>query len=278
MHSTAQSATPMLTAVARIAQEIERLPAVATPDWCERAAGVLIALGDCAACGIVNIDPVGRVVAHQAAGAAVSEASERGVPAVLRSNLLSVAGVGIDPRPVWNGRTVCGAAGELAGGEAWRSGPIGVVWQGAEVGEPVVGLAPILAPRGNGAPLASVYALIARRDDAPPRPESAALLRAALPLIAERARIALTPDGAWLTEREQEILEALTHGLSVREIAQALSRSPHTVHDHVKSLHRKLKAHTRGELVARALGRPATTRVMAHRKSDADVPLSNRED
>ncbi|GIK20571.1 MAG: LuxR family transcriptional regulator [Leptolyngbya sp. PLA2] len=277
MHPTAPSATPMLTAIARIAQEIERLPAVATPDWCERAAGVLISLGDCAACGIVNIDPVGRIVAHQAAGAAVSEETERSALAVLRSNLLSLAGVGIDTRPAWDGRTVCGAAGELAGGEAWRSGPIGAVWHGVEVGEPVVGLAPVLAPRGNGAPLASLYALIARHGGTPPRPESAALLRAALPLLAERARVALTPEGAWLTTREQEVLEALTHGLSVREIAEALSRSPHTVHDHVKSLHRKLKAHTRGELVARALGRPMTIRVMERPKANKDASLSNRE-
>ncbi len=277
MHSTAQSATPMLTAVARIAQEIERLPAVATPDWCERAACVLVALGDCATCGVVNIDPVGRVVAHEAAGAWVTEEGERGLPAVLRSNLLSLAGVGIDIRPAWDGRAVCGTAGELAGGEAWRSGPIGAVWQSVEVGEPVVGLAPILAPRGNGAPLASIYTLIARRGVLPPRPESTAILRAALPLLAERARVALTPGGSWLTAKEQEVLDALTHGLSVREIAKALSRSPHTVHDHVKSLHRKLQAHTRGELVARALGMPVTVRVVRPPAIDEESPLSSRE-
>ena len=40
----------------------------------------------------------------------------------------------------------------------------------------------------------------------------------------------------------------------MREIADALERSPHTVHDHVKSLHRKLNASSRGELIARTLG------------------------
>lgn len=57
-----------------------------------------------------------------------------------------------------------------------------------------------------------------------------------------------------ITPREQEILEQLTLGRTVRDIAAGLSRSPHTVHDHVKSLHRKLQATSRGELIARYLG------------------------
>lgn len=57
-----------------------------------------------------------------------------------------------------------------------------------------------------------------------------------------------------MTDREQDVLERLILGRSVREIAEELGRSPHTVHDHVKSLHRKLDASSRGELVARALG------------------------
>ena len=48
--------------------------------------------------------------------------------------------------------------------------------------------------------------------------------------------------------------EHLALGKSVKQIASDLARSPHTVHDHVKSLHRKLNASSRGELIARALG------------------------
>ena len=70
--------------------------------------------------------------------------------------------------------------------------------------------------------------------------------------------MAIGPDSSdsshWLTQREQVILRHLLLGKSVREIADELGRSPHTVHDHVKSLHRKLNASSRGELVARALG------------------------
>ncbi len=57
-----------------------------------------------------------------------------------------------------------------------------------------------------------------------------------------------------ITEREEMVLKRLLLGQSVREIAEALNRSPHTVHDHAKSLHAKLRANSRGELVARALG------------------------
>jgi DNA-binding CsgD family transcriptional regulator len=62
------------------------------------------------------------------------------------------------------------------------------------------------------------------------------------------------PRASWISQRERDVLEYLVLGHSVREIAEALSRSPHTIHDHVKSLHRKLNAQSRGELVARALG------------------------
>ncbi|MFK7760028.1 MAG: response regulator transcription factor [Phycisphaerales bacterium] len=62
----------------------------------------------------------------------------------------------------------------------------------------------------------------------------------------------------WLTEREHTILNHLIEGLSVRSIAEHIKRSPHTVHDHVKNLHRKLGASSRGQLIAIATGHQAT--------------------
>lgn len=59
---------------------------------------------------------------------------------------------------------------------------------------------------------------------------------------------------AWLTDREQSVLELLIEGHSVRVIAEQLGRSTHTIHDHVKNLHRKIGASSRGELIALALG------------------------
>jgi len=76
-------------------------------------------------------------------------------------------------------------------------------------------------------------------------------------IIADKAHIALkhvTNPKVWLTDREHEILDQLILGHSVRQIAENLNRSTHTVHDHVKNLHKKLHASSRGELIAKALG------------------------
>ncbi len=76
------------------------------------------------------------------------------------------------------------------------------------------------------------------------------------------ARLAVRADLAFgdrftscLTACEVRVLELLVEGRTVREIATVICRSPHTVHDHVKRLHRKLEATSRGELISRALGR-----------------------
>ncbi|NMH78601.1 LuxR C-terminal-related transcriptional regulator [Pseudonocardia xinjiangensis] len=57
-----------------------------------------------------------------------------------------------------------------------------------------------------------------------------------------------------LTVREREVLEQVISGRSSREIAGALTISPNTVQDHVKSLFAKFDVRSRGQLVARALG------------------------
>lgn len=90
----------------------------------------------------------------------------------------------------------------------------------------------------------------------------AAMLHQVLPWALSIARTALgegeglSPRG-WLTQRERQVLEQLVCGSSVVEIAKSLDRSPYTVHDHVKSLHRKLGVRTRAALVGCAtLGVP----------------------
>ena len=57
---------------------------------------------------------------------------------------------------------------------------------------------------------------------------------------------------AWLTPREADVLEHLVRGRSVTQIAEEIGRSRYTVHDHVKSLHRKLGVRTRAALVSSA--------------------------
>lgn len=63
------------------------------------------------------------------------------------------------------------------------------------------------------------------------------------------ATVRLEAHGA--TAREREVATLIARGLSNPEIAEALVLSPHTVHDHVKSLYEKLGVASRQELVAR---------------------------
>ena len=56
-----------------------------------------------------------------------------------------------------------------------------------------------------------------------------------------------------LTQREQEVLEFLTHGLSNGDIGAQLHLSPRTVEKHVSSLLRKTDSSNRAELVRFAL-------------------------
>ncbi len=83
----------------------------------------------------------------------------------------------------------------------------------------------------------------------------AASLDAVTESLSRKAAVALGSDmDAWLSAREQAVLERLVLGHNVKEIAEEFGRSPHTIHDHVQSLHRKLHATSRGELIATALG------------------------
>ncbi len=84
------------------------------------------------------------------------------------------------------------------------------------------------------------------------------VLAAVLPMLSQRVCKAFSAESedrmAWLTPREEVVMWHLVSGLKVPQIAEILHRSIYTVHDHVKSLHRKLNANNRGQLVARALG------------------------
>ena len=55
-----------------------------------------------------------------------------------------------------------------------------------------------------------------------------------------------------LTVRQQQVLQALRDGLSVKEIAALLKISARTVRGHIEVLKQKYSARTREQLVARA--------------------------
>ena len=59
-----------------------------------------------------------------------------------------------------------------------------------------------------------------------------------------------------LTPAEASVAVLVADGLMYAEIAERLSISPHTVHTHVKEVHRKLDVHSNGRAAAliRGLG------------------------
>ncbi|MBA4040163.1 MAG: hypothetical protein C0468_07595, partial [Planctomyces sp.] len=111
---------------------------------------------------------------------------------------------------------------------------------------------------GEGAVRAVVVELAVPGDGLRHTERSCTVLAAALPVLARRAVRAFGSGAfdraALLTTREEHVLWRLVAGDRVPRIAAELGRSVYTVHDHVKNLHRKLGASSRGGLVARTLG------------------------
>jgi DNA-binding CsgD family transcriptional regulator len=64
-----------------------------------------------------------------------------------------------------------------------------------------------------------------------------------------------------LPPRLHQTLAALRAGDSEKQVADRLGISPSTVHDHVKALHRRFGAHSRGELLAAAARGPRFPRL-----------------
>ena len=58
-----------------------------------------------------------------------------------------------------------------------------------------------------------------------------------------------------LSQREQEVLDCLSHGLMYKEIAEKLGISYETVHTYVRRIYEKLQVRTRTEAVAKFLRR-----------------------
>lgn len=247
--------TPLEMA-ANIVSRICALPAVATQDWCDTAAATLkpIHKGSIATVSLALIGAQGEITSLEAGGA--SGVDPNGRP---------LSGDGLHPEHAssfgWWFEGHLGAQkvqaarlNTLPCAERWSQGPCGRRWSNLAVHDlaVVIGVMP-----GNPGRM-----MIIELGSTTPGQAIAnwelSVLAAVTPHLVRRATLAFGVDTcshtARLTVREQQILEHLALGKSVKQIAADLARSPHTVHDHVKSLHRKLKASSRGELIARALG------------------------
>lgn len=246
---------------AELAERVTHLPAVATLDWCDRAAQCLVGLPGAKVTGVMLATlgtasgDAGRILDLEAAGFAspAADPGSREHLLWLRSRTETLRSVGWSPSPGETFRTpVALPLSELPGGSTWRSGQLGQM-----VGDPA-GLEIAIGHLALGDMVAGRTLTVLCLCEQAAAASVAGLIRAVLPVLGRRALVAIGPDRStrnhWLSPREQLVLELLTLGRSVREIADELGRSPHTVHDHVKSLHRKLHANSRGELVARALG------------------------
>jgi DNA-binding CsgD family transcriptional regulator len=273
MSSTTLGGTQALKAVVKVAENICALPAVATQDWCDRAAMALLPLAQpaVAVTMIGQIDDRGAIVRQEATGvagvyiadvttnvgrahsapSAISIDPNDANLAQVRTNLAQARELHWSPGPLAPGAVKAGAADRFGVNILDTNNPVVKRWSAYRLQGLLLGAASI-GPAGR------VFTIeMASSNVALGEPEAAAL-EAVLPLLARRAVMAIGTNpseaAAWLTVREQAILQHLLLGKSVREIAEEIGRSPHTVHDHVKSLHRKLGASSRGELVARALG------------------------
>lgn len=233
-HPRARSA---LSLGADLIETILSLPTIPSEDWCELSASALsraVSLGTQVA--IVESDASGVIVSLRGIGAARWPGADgaRFLTRVRPEGRAGVAGRAY----AWR----CGNEGEivLASGEtsgiARASHVVVAVWDGAGLGVPgSVGA-------GGG------------------RDEMCEVMSVAVERLASRASRAFAhvPEGVSVSASECKVLELLIEGLSIPEIGRRIARSPHTIHDHVKSLHRKLGATRRGELIMRAVGWPPT--------------------
>ena len=268
MQNAAPKHDTLRTAV-EITSSVCRLPAVATLDWLDRAAGMLrpIAAPSRICLLIVHAGRDGRGVTLEAAGyagptglrlnGATGGPDEASVELTVRSRAERITELGFETPD----QPMLGTLQSVLGGGDWRTRGLGTLWQGVPASEVLIAAEPL----GDTEPGRILVTLVALAESgAEAKPGELDLLGVINPLLVNRALVAIgsarATSSRWLTAREQEVLDLLVVGKSVRVIAEELQRSPHTVHDHVKSLHRKLHASSRGELVAKALGHsPLTT-------------------
>lgn len=243
-----------LELVAELASRVSRLSAVATQDWCARAADLIRGIRPTALVSvtIAGVRDHGELSFVEATGAAGLDPQGRSADVQpIHPDHASSLGWWIPGSE----EIRVGLLHGLPGASEWASSPAGRRWSRYGATDLVVGVAPM---PGHVVGRSLVVEFGLGPNDRPFDRAELNMLRAVLPLLARRAGLAFGPEVSSpltrLTSREQEVLEHLALGKSVKEIAEDLARSPHTVHDHVKSLHRKLNASSRGELIARSLG------------------------
>jgi len=237
VYDLGESTRPHLARFAAMVTRIAGMPLIPTHDWTSQAA-VAMCGGSADHAALVRlVDPKTWRLLHIGASAGADSSGSTGL-LLMHAERLSRSGavraVGENILVPWS-ETTCHpfhAAGFDAGGIVHVSDAV----------HDRLGVSLHIYHRGSA--VESIEAEIVRASCV----ILAASLRQFTSAIAE-------PD--WLTARETAVLEHVVNGHTANEIAVLLERSPHTVHDHLKSIHRKTGATTRGELIAAAIGRRA---------------------
>ncbi len=235
-------------------EQVAALPAVPTRDWCQRSAEALAhVIGpkggrSVFAVGVGSVrdnleclDAVGVHSADAATQTHVEHSLARNTPTGRRPS----------------GQTELSIVGssEMARSDSWLRSPLMRVIASQGMIGLVLGFGLIVS--GDPGRLLWIFSAGEAANESRIGGDASFIMVVLLALL-RRSRLALGVNASerieWISDREYETLGHIVRGLSVREIAEQTGRSAHTVHDHVKSLHRKLRANSRGELVARALG------------------------
>ena len=247
------------------ALRIAQLPSAPTFDWTSRAAQALSTLHPSTSFAVViaMLDPSTRRLQTESTGACLGDRESDPADTDLARCPLDRIGstpIKITPELIQSGYIT--KASTLL--PAWHSCPTSAPWNSIRTYPTIAAFVPLeTCTESNNQdtpalPSPLMMLALARSTDPnlpPVHPAHFADTIAALTSKASQAICRRTSSSTlWLTQREQVILDGLIIGHSVRQIAESIDRSPHTVHDHVKNLHRKLDASSRGELIAHALG------------------------
>lgn len=279
--------------IARVIQATERLcslPAIPTQDWASEVANALADLSPTLIVGVLiahldaqsyAINPISTGVSQIQSDLHSTDSGSVNKALYLQDKLERVTSLGFQPPTNTLARGLVAPFSLLH--QHWATTPIGRIFAAQHLQNPILAIIPI-TDKNPGFVLIIILANdneLINQKFSTHSPESVdrmtETLSGLLPVISSKASLALeqvSNPKAWLTDREHEILDQLILGYSVRVIAGNLGRSAHTVHDHVKNLHKKLGASSRGELIAKALGyRPSPDNLAANDTQPASNPI-----
>jgi DNA-binding CsgD family transcriptional regulator len=250
----------------QVMQQISELPGVAVLDWCDRAASALarmhhpalatVTVGQVdARCVLTSLEISGVGASVPIAERPTTEIMPRVDMQTLRDGVHEGDWIGWAFQPLTPGQYHVDSMKLGPAGQRRPASPLSMRWDAMSGGELIVGAVGLQGTVPGRVLLVEMSMLGVSAADVA---RNQAVMGAVLPLLGIKYVNAIGPVPAdrhsWLTPREETILWKLVAGKKVPQIAMDLHRSVYTVHDHVKSLHRKLGATNRGQLVSRALG------------------------